>query len=122
MFEVWFEYEDDYTITVEDWSIDAEQDFDVGDNGSEDSDIDGFTNDEMETLERIYDIRPTLIDQLIEENSELEDEDDRQDMSDELYDNMEDVIDDKYNREFDDYDEFFEAFEEWYSETLDIIN
>jgi len=94
----------------------------VGDNGSEDSDIDGFTNDEMETLERIYDIRPTLIDQLIEENSELEDEDDRQDMSDELYDNMEDVIDDKYNREFDDYDEFFEAFEEWYSETLDIIN
>ncbi|HKL43727.1 MAG TPA: hypothetical protein VJ892_00430 [Candidatus Absconditabacterales bacterium] len=123
-FEVSFDYEDDYTITVEDEgeNIDADQSFDVGDNGSNDSDVDGFTNDEFETIERIYDVRPRLIRQLEIENNDLRDDNEWEDISDELYDNMEDVINDRRNKEFDDYDEFFDAFEDWYSYTLDVIH
>ncbi len=123
-FEVWFEYEDYYTITVEDEgeNIDDDQKFDVWDIWDEDSDIDWFTNDELETVDRIYDVRPRLIDQLKEENSELRHDDDRDDLSDDLYDDMKDILDDDNGRSFDDYDEFFEAFEIWYAYTIEAIN
>ncbi|MCF7835403.1 hypothetical protein K9M48_05175 [Candidatus Gracilibacteria bacterium] len=115
-FEVWFEYEDEYTITVEDGSVDADQDFDVGDNGSSSN---GFSSSDIDKVEGVYNARPALIDDLEDDYPALKTNNTRQNMSDDFYDEMENIIngDDSI---YDNYDEFYDGFLDRYSYTIQV--
>ena len=73
-------------------------------------------------IERIYNVRPTLIRKLKAEYPKIKNSTTWKNMSDELYDNMWDVINKKSNRVFKDYDDFDRAFRRRFSYTQDLMD
>ena len=107
----------DFKVVVEDEDDDDiywERIFYVGDDEDE---IDWFTNEEIEQIENVYDIRDMYIESLKDSSSRLRYNTTWLNMSDNLKEEMEKILDDDDDR-FDDYEEFSQAFEDRYSYTV----
>jgi len=89
---------------------------------AEESYVNWFTNEELETVDRIYRIWPTLIQKFKEEYHILAINSDWVELSNSLYYAMKDIINDVYNKELTNYDDFFDTFTVWYNYTISIIH
>ena len=95
-------------------------DFNVG--YSNTSPLDWFTQKEFETIEKIYNVWPTLIRKLRAEYPRIKNSTTWKNMSDELYENMWDVVNKRSNRVFQDYDDFDRAFRRWFTYTQNLMD
>ncbi|HMS91097.1 MAG TPA: hypothetical protein PKC87_02670, partial [Candidatus Absconditabacterales bacterium] len=102
----------------DDTSIYKEITFDVGSNSS--SYINGFTSEEIETVEDIYDNRDDMINDLEDDYANLRNSTTRHNMSDDLKEAMEEIINNEYNKTYDTFDEFYDAWLDWYRYTISI--
>ncbi len=112
-----FKKEYDYKVRVEDEDDDdiyGERIFYVDDNWFS---YNGFSSKEIDKVEAVYDVRPSLIRKLENDYPKLKTNNTRQSMSDELYEEMENIIqwDDSI---YDDFDEFYDWFLDRYSYTM----
>ena len=88
-------------------------------NEEEESNVDGFTDREMNQIEQVHTIRPGLMLELKNKYWKLKYDNNREDISNDFYIEMWKVLDDDNDKEYDDYDEFFDAFINRYTYTLD---
>ena len=86
---------------------------------NQNSDVDGFTASQLDTVTKIYNARNRMISSLKSEYSRLRTINTWINMSDDFYENMKDVINNKTNREFDDYSDYLDAFRDRYEYTID---
>lgn len=93
--------------------------FTVG-NTSNDSDIDWFTTNELNTVESVYDARNNMISNLKSIYPRLRTHTTRQTKSDNLYNEMKKILDDSSNKEYDDFDAFSDAWSERYRYTISV--
>ncbi len=82
------------------------------------SNIDWFTNKELNQIQAIYTIWPNVIKQLSADYYKLRHSEIRLEQTTQFYDNMAEVINDKSYRTFDNYDDFFDAFLDRYTLTI----
>ena len=112
----------DYKVRVydeNDTSIYNEITFNVGSNNNN-SNVDGFTDSELNTVESIYNSRDDMINNLENDYSNLRNSTRRQNMSDDLKVAMQEIIDDESNKTYDNFDDFYAAFLDWYRYTISI--
>ena len=83
--------------------------------------VDGFSEDEFEMVERIYNVFPSLVAQLKAEHPILKSNSSWNNLTNTFYANVKDVINDVYDRKFSTYDEFFSDFKVWYNRTINLI-
>lgn len=111
-----------YKIVVydeDDEDIDGYRIFNVGSTSSND-DIDGFTSNELDTVEAIYDARDNMITNLKASYYKLRTNTTWINMSNDLKDEMELILDDDDDKEYDDFNEFYNAFVDRYRYTVSI--
>jgi hypothetical protein len=112
-------------VDSNDSSIDGYTTFDVGSyNGNNNyynySSVNGFTTNELSTVQAMYNAWPTTIANLKAQSSKLRNNTTWKNRSDTFYDDMADIIHNVSNRTYDTYDEYYAAFLSWYSYTLSI--
>ena len=111
----------DYKVRVydeNDTSIYKEITYYVG--SSSNSNVDGFTSSELNTVQGIYDARDNLIGDLENQYSRLRNSTRRQTMWDELKVAMQEIIDDDTNKTYDNFDDFYAAWLDRYRYTNSI--
>jgi hypothetical protein len=114
----------DYRLVVEDRdeNVDAYLYFCLENNNcDDDDDNDDFSSREISTIEAIYNVWNSVIDELEDSYIALRNDDQRQDDQEELYEEMDNIIDGR-NSIYEDYDDFYDGFVQWYSYTLGVIN
>jgi len=105
----------------DDESIDSEKIFTVGSvDDDSDSDVDGFTSSELNTVEDMYDARDNMIYTMESSYSSLRNNSRRQTMSDDLKDAMYEIIHDNSNKTYDNFDDFYDAFLDRYRYTVSV--
>lgn len=114
-----FKQKREFKVVVEDANDADLNGYTVFDLRNQDSDIDGFSVSQLDTVQKIYDTRKRMISDLKSDYSSLRNDDDRIDMSDTFYENMGDVLSNASNREFDDYSDYLDAFKDRYEYTID---
>lgn len=103
----------------EDSDFQGEKTFTVG-STSDDSDVDGYTASQLNTVESIYDARKSMITNLKSRYPRLRTHTTRQNKSDDLYAEMKKIIDDSSTKAYDDFDAFSDAWSEWYRYTISV--
>ena len=96
--------------------------FYVWTNSSTNSNVAWFTTKELEMVQRIYNLRPQLINQLKSEYPSFRTNTTWISLWNSLYSNMKDVLDNRSYRKFTNYSKFFADFEVWYSRTINVIH
>lgn len=113
-----------YKVLVYDEDADGdfkgEKIFTVGTTNNDDSDVDGFTTSELNTVESIYDSRNSMISSLKSMYPRLKTNTTRQNKSDDLYEEMENILEDKSTKQYDDFDAFSEGRAERYRYTISV--
>ncbi len=111
-----------YKVVVydeDDEDIDGYRIFNVGSTSSND-DIDGFTSNELDTVEAIYDAWDNMIINLKTTYYKLRTSTTWINMSNDLKDEMELILDNDNDKEYDDFNEFYNAFVDRYRYTVSI--
>ena len=88
--------------------------------GSSSSSTDWFSSNEMDTVQTMYELRPTMITQLKNQYTKLRNSTTWENMSDDFFDDMEDIIDERSSRTYDTYDDYYDGFTDWYNYTIRI--
>ena len=83
-----------------------------------DSNVDGFTNSELEKVRQTYDRWNSMIAETQRLYPHLKHNTYWKTLSNNFYNDMKDVIKNKSVRDFDDYDDFKSAFDDWYEYTM----
>jgi len=109
----------EYKVVVEDSNDANLNGYTVFNLRNQNSDVDGFTASQLDTVTKIYNARNRMISSLKSEYSRLRTNNTWINMSDDFYENMKDVINNKTNREFDDYSDYLDAFRDRYEYTID---
>jgi len=109
----------EYKVVVEDSNDANLNGYTVFNLRNQNSDVDGFTASQLDTVTKIYNARNRMISSLKSEYSRLRTNNTWINMSDDFYENMKDVINNKTNREFDDYSDYLDTFRDRYEYTID---
>ena len=112
----------DYKIRVYDYnnnSLYGEKMFYFVDDEGDNNYSDWFSTYEISKIQKVYNVRNTVINNLKNKYSSLRNSSTRKNLSDDFYQNMEYVLESNSNWEFDNYDDFLNWFMERYSYTID---
>ena len=90
----------------------------IEDEDGEESNVDGFSVKQLNTVKNVYREWNSMISQMQRKYPSLKRDSYRIRLSDNFYDDMKDVINNKRYRDFQDYDDFKDAFNERYNYTM----